>query len=536
MNRHVQNNKRGSRTALLDYPYNLIADVVKHIPIDALDTDNLPEDILETADYLLHSFPTIQENYMRDRYCLQMKLHEIGEKRGVSKRRVMDVVEAGLSLLRMPSRLQFLQEGISNYQPDIKTVRLISIEESQFPQVMRFSAFYYSDLKDWLYDRSWRRLVDKNIYTIKDVVSRPLREIGDIESVGVSTLMAIDKLLSVYGILWADGVKEIICNNEYDLPVEVVPLSAYNFQVIDNIGIRTVQELDLLTKLPARCLKQLWSDRELDYEQMIKETKKYNLQFPSKEELQITMKNQMKICAISSYKGGTGKTTTCVNLAFNLANEGARVLVVDTDPQANCTYMFTKVDSRSKTFSSLFKREPIKNCIYRSKFKNIDIIKGSSETEEIEGNVDILKKALEDVESKYDYCFIDCHPSMQLPTIAAMTAADILLIPFKPDGYGSTGLLILDDYIRQIRENYNFSLRYFVFITQFTKSVSQMATIKEMISKHNYPLLDTTVSAHEAVNSAILQRKPLFKHRRSSEVTEDYIQLATEVAEIFLNE
>lgn len=223
MNRYVQNNKRGSRTALLDYPYNLIADVVKHIPIDALDTDNLPEDILETADYLLHSFPTIQENYMRDRYCLQMKLHEIGEKRGVSKRRVMDVVEAGLSLLRMPSRLQFLQEGISNYQPDIKTVRLISIEESQFPQVMRFSAFYYSDLKDWLYDRSWRRLVDKNIYTIKDVVSRPLREIGDIESVGVSTLMAIDKLLSVYGILWADGVKEIICNNEYDLPVEVVP-------------------------------------------------------------------------------------------------------------------------------------------------------------------------------------------------------------------------------------------------------------------------------------------------------------------------
>ena len=62
----------------------------------------------------------------------------------------------------------------------------------------------------------------------------------------------------------------------------------------------------------------------------------------------------MKVFAIGSYKGGVGKTTTTVNLAYNVSAKGYRVLVIDTDPQANATYMFSRVNDNTYTLADLF--------------------------------------------------------------------------------------------------------------------------------------------------------------------------------------
>lgn len=237
----------------------------------------------------------------------------------------------------------------------------------------------------------------------------------------------------------------------------------------------------------------------------------------------------MKTIAISSYKGGTGKTATAVNLAYNLMEKGQRILVVDTDPQANCTYMFTNMQDNTKAFADLYAGVKISACIYRTKFPNIDIIKGSPETEEIQGNPNTLREALKNVTAKYDYCIIDCHPSMQLPTISAIAAADVLLIPYKPDGYGKSGIEILEDYWEQIRTEFNASLEHYVFVTQFAGTRSQMDALRTLMEKHNYPLLDTVITYREAVNSATQIRKPLIKHRKNSVVTYDYLQLADEI-------
>lgn len=242
----------------------------------------------------------------------------------------------------------------------------------------------------------------------------------------------------------------------------------------------------------------------------------------------------MKVIAIGSYKGGTGKTTTAVNLAYNLAVMGKRVLVVDADPQANATYMLSTVGGSSRTLADVFQGINLKSCIRRTKFRNLklDIIKGDSEIEECVDNPGALKDGLHSVGEDYDYCIIDTHPSMQLPTIASMIAADVLLIPFKPDGYGKAGLTILDDYIAQIRGSFNPNLQYYVFISQYAGCKSQAAMITELAEQYNFPICSTMIRSREAVNTSIQMRHPLLMHRKSNAVTQDYLDLTNEILEM----
>ena len=84
----------------------------------------------------------------------------------------------------------------------------------------------------------------------------------------------------------------------------------------------------------------------------------------------------MKIITVGNLKGGTGKTTSTVNLAYSMSLLSRKVLVIDADPQTNLTPFFTKANQNGYTVRHLIKNEAgISRAIYRSKYKNIDIIK-----------------------------------------------------------------------------------------------------------------------------------------------------------------
>ena len=226
---------------------------------------------------------------------------------------------------------------------------------------------------------------------------------------------------------------------------------------------------------------------------------------------------------------GVGKTTTVINLAYNLSAKGKRVLMVDTDPQANATYIYSKVNESTRTLLDIFHGKKTISCIYRTKYPNLDLIKGSPRMEEADGLPLIIKEALKQVEDRYDYAIIDCHPSMQLPTIAALVTADELLIPYEPDVFGKTGLNFLSDYIAQIQEIYNPGLTYHVFIAKYAERKSQLEEIYDLIERYQFPMLETVVRNRVSVNSANKARKPLARHRRFDAATKDYEDLTKEV-------
>ena len=172
-----------------------------------------------------------------------------------------------------------------------------------------------------------------------------------------------------------------------------------------------------------------------------------------------------KIIAIANQKGGVGKTTTCVNLTAALHSLGYRVLMVDSDPQGNgSSGMGVSKTTRPNTYDLLINEVAPEDCVVHTSYGDIiptgkELAAASVELIHRENREFVLKSALQQLYTDYDFIFIDCPPSLELLTVDALAAADSVLIPMQCEYYALEGIADLLTSIKMCSRRLNRRLK-----------------------------------------------------------------------------
>jgi chromosome partitioning protein len=258
----------------------------------------------------------------------------------------------------------------------------------------------------------------------------------------------------------------------------------------------------------------------------------------SQERPQTSQGTQLaRVIAFANQKGGVAKTTSTLNLAVALQEQGLRVLVVDLDPQGNLTMsQGLNPDSIERSmFDVLVHRLPIAEVIHEREVdlavSSIDLAGAELALSSQIGRERALEKSLNPVKSGYDYVLIDTPPSLGLLTINALVASDGVIVPVQCEYLSLRGLVQLENTLSMIRENLNPEVGIEgILPTMYDKRTLHSREAVEILQENFGDLVfDTKIRKTVRYAEAPVKGTSVLKYDPSGNAAQAYRQLAKEV-------
>lgn len=243
----------------------------------------------------------------------------------------------------------------------------------------------------------------------------------------------------------------------------------------------------------------------------------------------------MKTISIMNHKGGTGKTTSSINIGAGLAKKGLKVLLLDIDSQANLTEGLGIADPEESVYDSIRenKKLPVLNISENLDLvpSSIDLLGAEMEIVSKIGREQILNKLLKPLKQNYDYILIDCPPSVGLLTVNAMVASDTILLPLQGEYFAYKGVDRLLGIVQEVRENLNEQLDIGgVFITQInTQRILTKTIVDKLTEDLQDKVFDSKIRINVALAEAQLQGQSIFDYAPKSNGAKDYELLVEEI-------
>ena len=250
------------------------------------------------------------------------------------------------------------------------------------------------------------------------------------------------------------------------------------------------------------------------------------------------------IC-FANNKGGSGKSTVCANLAYELSRAGKKVLLIDGDMQLNLSLSFfddekvlQMAESDMNLYEAIRNKKDLTDYVVNTPYDNLDIVPSTTLMSQVEYELFtmmqrefVLKKCLKNIKEsgKYDYILTDSPPTLGTWVINILCASDRVIVPVEASPWGLFGLANMFDFLSNLEDMTEASVMG-VLITKVDERKNYYRQTKEILNEYeNINVFNSFIHVDSAIEWAQDNSKPVAEYKKSARSAKEFSELAKEV-------